>query len=163
MTGEHVGLRDAPKRATTGHFLTYNRSTLAEQVQDILTAAAYLKSLPGTAGVHLAGLEAAGTACLLARAVTDQVSRVAVDAHRFEYSIGLRATDDRYSPGLLHYGGLAGAALLAAPHRLLVYNTGPNLDTTSCRRAYERLNAAGDLLVQADPASPSVVVEWLTR
>jgi dienelactone hydrolase len=163
LTGEHLGLREVPKRATTGHFLTYNRSTLAEQVQDILTAAAYLKSLPGTEGVHLAGLEAAGTACLLARALTDEVSRAAVDGHRFEYTPGLPATDDRYTPGLLRYGGLAAAALLAAPHKLLLHNTGPTLDTTACRRAYERQGAAEDLMVQADPADSADVVAWLTR
>src|SRR5262249_22741208 len=160
LTGEHLGLRESPKRATTGHFLTYNRSTLAEQVQDILTAAAYLKSLPGTEGVHLAGLEAAGTPCLLARALTDEVSRAAVDAHRSESPPGPPAPDDRYPPGPLRYGGLAAAALLAAPHKLLLHNTGPSLDTTACRRAYERRGAAEDLIVQADPADPAVVVAW---
>ena len=40
LTGERVDSRVT----NTGHFLTYNRSTLAERVQDVLTAVAYLRT-----------------------------------------------------------------------------------------------------------------------
>ena len=56
----------------TLEIVTPERPLVQETVHEV--------TLPGVQGVHLAGLEAAGTACLLARALSDEVSRTAVDA-----------------------------------------------------------------------------------
>jgi dienelactone hydrolase len=163
LTGEHVALREPSQRATAPHFLTYNRSTLAERVQDILTAAAYLRGLAGMQGVHLAGLQSAGPWCLLARPLTSDVSRLVADASQFEFSPSMPATDEMYSPGALRCGGLRTAAALVAPRRMLVHNTGNALDMSICRRGYTRDGALADL--QALPAAATVeeIVAWLTR
>src|SRR5205823_1198004 len=44
LTGDHGSSRIT----NTGHFLTYNHSTLAERVQDVLTALAYLRMRPNS-------------------------------------------------------------------------------------------------------------------
>ena len=58
---------------------TYNKATLACQVQDILTGLAYLDQHLRVDKRHLVGQGEAGIWCLFARALTSGVGSTAVD------------------------------------------------------------------------------------
>jgi hypothetical protein len=154
-----VFMTDGAHRATADHFLTYNRSILAERVQDVLTAVAYLKSRPGIRDVDLAGLGTAGPWCILAGALTGHVRRLAANVDRFEYQATLAASSQMYSPGALRYGGMRAAAALGAPRDLLLYNTGESGVETLCRKVY----GEGNLETRAGAATEAEVVAWLVR
>src|SRR5207302_797810 len=87
-------------------FTTYNRTLLAEQVQDVLTALAFLRAQPGIREVNLIGEGAVGPVCLLARALDPALSRAAVDADGFEYAADRDEPAERTLPGILRFGGL---------------------------------------------------------
>lgn len=162
-TGEHLGPGEPPARATPAHFFTYNRSLLAERVQDVLTAAAYLRARPGIRSVSVVGLKEAGPWCLLARALTEGIDRLAVDANAFEFPPSLPSTDPMFSPGMRRYGGLGMAAALAAPSPLLLSNTGTALDPAWCARAYAREGAEGSLIVRQGGVTGTELAAWLIR
>lgn len=162
MTGEHLAAAPA-QRPSTVHFLTYNRSVIGDQVQDVLTAAAYLRSRPGIRAVNAAGLGGAGTWCLAARVFDPELRRVAADADRFEVTPDLPAADPRYCPALLHYGGMKTLALLAAPRGLLLVNASGAFDADPCRRAYEASRAGRELSLHPDAVGDAELVAWLTQ
>jgi dienelactone hydrolase len=107
------------------HFAGYNRVDTCWRVQDVLTAAAALRTLTGAAQIDLAGRGDAGLWCLLARALApDLFRRMAADAGRFRWDDEQEYLERLYVPHLLRAGGLATAVALAAPAPLLVFNTG---------------------------------------
>src|SRR5207247_8667875 len=75
-----IGEHGPPPAPGDGFFTTYNRTLMAEQVQDVLTALAFLRGQRGIRRVNLVGDGAMGPVCLLARALDAKVARTAVDA-----------------------------------------------------------------------------------
>jgi dienelactone hydrolase len=146
-----------------GFFTTYNRTLLAEQVQDVLTALAFLRSRPGIRRVNLAGGGALGPVCLLARALNARVSRTAVDADAFEYALERDVPAERMLPGILRFGGLRAAAAVAAPGPLLLHHTGRALDPAWARRAYELAGHPGSFHTSVERLPAEDVADWLMR
>jgi dienelactone hydrolase len=155
--GEH-GAAPAPGDR---FFTTYNRTLLAEQVQDVLTALAFLRAQPGIRQVNLMGEGALGPVSLLARALDPAVARAAVDADGFEYAADRDEPVDRALPGILRFGGLRAAAALAAPGSLLLHHTSGALDPTWAQRAYELEGHPGAFRTSAQRLSDDEVVRWL--
>jgi dienelactone hydrolase len=157
--GEH-GPASAPG---DGFFTTYNRTLLAEQVQDVLTALAYLRGRPDLRDVNLVGEGSMGPVCLLARALDARVARTAVDADAFEYTADGEVPAERALPGILRFGGLRAAAALAAPGPLLLHHTGGALDPAWARQAYELAGHSAALRTSTERLPPEEVVAWLMR
>jgi hypothetical protein len=146
-----------------GFFTTYNRSLIAERVQDVLTGLAFLRSLPGVRSVNLVGEGKLGPVCLLARSLDSTVARAAIDADAFEYRSDADEPPDRLLPGVLRFGGLRAAAALAAPGDLLLHHTGDALDPAWASKAYELWKQPDALRTSRTRLAPDEVVAWLTE
>lgn len=158
LTGEARGLR--PEQGP--HFHTYNQSTSACRVQDILTALAFLDSTEEAGAVDLLGLGAAGPTCLLARGLAPGVRRTAAD---FNY---LAAGDDRawaeelFVPAIRRVGDLRSALALTAPGHLLVHRTGKGFPEDWARAAYRAAGKEERLVVAGRRLKWEAVLEWLS-
>lgn len=158
------GIGDAahePIAASDNKFTTYNRTEVAERVQDVVTAIAYLRSRGAAQRVDLVGLGEAGPWCLLARGLETCVNSCAVDLQKFN------AEDDRefvkrfYIPLLRRAGDLRTAIALAAPRRLFIGNAGSASDTTRVSRLYAALGAPWNFASQPGPLSDTSIVRFL--
>ncbi|HEY2016244.1 MAG TPA: hypothetical protein VGH38_22225, partial [Bryobacteraceae bacterium] len=112
------------KRQYDDYFLSYNRSVYAERVQDILTAAAYLKDRVG-GKLEVIGLEDAGIWCVFAAAVAPVPINVVADLNGFGGS-DQDFLDRFFVPGVQRAGGLSAALKLAGHVRTIM----PATDTT---------------------------------
>ena len=99
------------------YFTTYNRTTTAHRVQDILTAVAWLRRTGGIAAVSLVGIGEAGPWCLLACGLSPHVDRAVIDADRFDADSDESYESKLFIPVLRRLGGLSAAAALATPRR----------------------------------------------
>jgi hypothetical protein len=158
-----IGEHGPPPAPGGGFFTTYNRTLLAEQVQDVLTALSYLRSRRGVRRVNLIGDGAMGPVCLLARALDGRVARTVVDADGFEYAVDREVPAERAIPGILRFGGLRAAAALAAPGPLLLHHTGGALDPAWARQAYELAGHPGAFTTSSKRLEADEVVGWLMK
>ena len=160
LTGEQLGVFGTPSRASASMFTTYNRTTLAERVQDILTGLTYLRGVEGVGSVDLVGMDAAGPWCLMASAVSPDVRRTVADAMAFEYTADLPAASPMFQPNALRYGGMKGFGAVAAPG-LFIHRTGTAVDTTWMEAAATVQRR--EFNSRADIASEAEIIDWLTR
>ncbi|MDQ2732607.1 MAG: hypothetical protein M3Y56_13190 [Armatimonadota bacterium] len=151
-----TGRDDAP---FGNYFTTYNRTLLQERVQDVITAVAFLRSA-GDQEVMLAGFGAAGLWTLLAAPAADGV---AADCN----SLDLRndevlCSDEWFVPGLRRMGDFRTAAILAAPHPLLLHNTGSHFNAAPwIADVYHSLGVGDALRVEEEKLGEDGVGEWL--
>ena len=111
------------------YFLSYNRSIYAERVQDILTAAAYLKAQSG-AKLQLIGLEDAGVWCVFAAAIAPIPIDVVADLNGFGGS-DQDFHDRFFVPGIQRAGGLSTALKLVNHVRTILPSTEAPIVTTA--------------------------------
>ena len=159
QTGEAKGNRPAPVK----YFTTYNRTDLANRVQDILTGVAYLRSREEVVRADLVGLGRAGLWCLLARGLAPEIGRTAADVAQFD-----NVSDDAFlkelsSPGLRRAGDLRAAVALAAPSRLLIHNAGGRFQTDWMDNVYRSLGRANAFRVSQEKLTDAQIVEWLRQ
>jgi dienelactone hydrolase len=100
------------------YFLSYNRTVYAERVQDILTAAAYLKAKSG-GKLELIGLGDAGVWCVFATAVAPVPIDLLADLNGFGGS-DQDFHDRFFVPGIQRAGGLGAALRLASRVRTIL-------------------------------------------
>ncbi|MCW3095286.1 MAG: Acetyl xylan esterase [Chthonomonadaceae bacterium] len=141
-------------------FDTYNRTNLQERVQDILTSIAYLRTRPGIQHVGVVGQGEAGLWALLAAPAADAV---AADCDRTDLTTDdALLTEDLYAPGLRRLGDFHTAAVLAAPHPLLLHNTGDKFAAAAwIQDVYGSLGAIPVLHTETDPMTDAGLTEWL--
>ncbi|MCU0914315.1 MAG: DUF4038 domain-containing protein [Planctomycetes bacterium] len=142
---------------------TYYRTALAWQVQDVLTALAYLVEREGFQKVQLAGLGEAGIPTLLARALapTGKVGMTIADLAGLDGQDEKTWTGARTQPGILRCGGLTTAALLAAPDGLVLHNTGAHLDSSALRTVYQATGRAAALEISESAWSLGAILGCL--
>lgn len=163
--GEQVPPKPVPVDARyAGYTFGYNLPRLAEQVQDLLTAVAFARSVLRARRVLLVGWGAMGPAAVLARSVAgDAVVRTAADLNGFRFDGVTRTDDPMMLPGALKYGGLGAALALCAPAEVFAFN---HSGTGIGRLAEAAYTAAGgkEKLTRAGEAQPdAAVVRWLLR
>ncbi len=96
-----------------GFHFAYNRSLLAERVNDLLTLVAFAHRRESVQSVDLVGVGKAGPWALCARALAGEgVGRAAIDLNGFDFDQVKEASDEMMLPGALKYGGLAAFATL---------------------------------------------------
>ena len=144
---------------------TYYRTALAWQVQDILTALAYLTESAGFDEVRLAGIGEAGIPTLLARALepTGKVSLTIADLAGVNSEDERTWTGKREQAGMLRFGGLRTAAILAAPGELVLHNTSARFDTAIIRQAYRAIDHASALEISKSPWTVGMVLKRLEK
>ena len=115
----YTGSNARTQRLMADHyFLSYNRSVYAERVQDILTAAAYLKGKAG-GKLELIGLGDAGVWCVFAAAVAPVPIDLMADLNGFGGS-DQDFRDRFFVPGIQRAGGLSAALRLASHVRTIL-------------------------------------------
>ncbi len=106
------------KEQSDDYFLSYHRTVYAERVQDVLTAAAYLKG-QGGGKVELVGLDDAGVWCVFAAAIAPSPIEVVADLNGFGGS-DQDFRDRFFVPGIQRAGGLSMALKLAGHLRTIL-------------------------------------------
>jgi len=145
---------------------TYNRTKLQERVRDLLAVCAVAGSAADPRGprfcdVVLWGIGRAGLWTLMA---APAAGAVIADCGQLDVgSDPALLAVDRFCPGIRNIGTCEGAAVLAAPHPLLLHNTGTNFPTTAVRSAYRALNANSKLRVSAAPLPDEELVRWVSQ
>ena len=151
-----------PKDQFSNYFSTYNRTLLQERIRDLVrlcAAAPLVDPRPHLSfSVVLAGKGAAGVWCLLA---APAVNGVIADLANLDLS------DEKtwlapalFCPGVLNLGGVAGAAILAAPHPLCIGGATP-ADRATLSAAYAAAGASRRLQLPQRALSATEMAEWV--
>jgi dienelactone hydrolase len=149
------------RKRDVNHFTTFNRTDVADRVQDILTAIGYLRSRRDVSAVNLIGEGEAGLWCLLARSQAPQVSAAAIDCMALDTSDDASYAGPRFIPGLRRAGGFPAAAALSATGRLLLHNVGRSFDTDWAENAYESSEARNKLRLERGRLGEDRILAWL--
>lgn len=163
------------------HAYTYNPTTLAYRVQDIVGTYIAVAGIGSGRRVHLIGIGEAGPWCLLAAGVraapavqaaypiyvppgeTQAAIRgsVVVDESGFEDADEASWHGEMFQPAILKYGGLKVVGALAAPAPLLIHNTQGKLDANWIADVYK---VAGGKFQSSDKKlSDDEIIEWLKK
>ena len=141
-------------------FTTYNRTALQEHVRNLVKACTAARDRYQAKRVVLCGIGRAGLAALLAAPAAD-----AVIADCNDLNISSDETllaPDLFCPGLRTIGTFEGAAMLAAPHPLLLHNTGSHFLTSTVRATYKAIGANANLRVESLPLSETELTKWIS-
>jgi len=166
VTGTDERNRPAPPvdQKYAGFTFGYNRSVLANRVDDILHTVAYARDGLKAKNIYLVGIEKAGPWVVLARALSgDAVTRCAADMDGFRFESITSTTDENMLPGALKYGGMAKLSALCAPGELYLHNLPAGGMGDWLPAAYEAAGAKDRLHLVADRTSEDKVLEWLMR
>jgi hypothetical protein len=148
--------------AFANFFTTYDRTALQERVRSIVSACKINRPPRGPNLVIIAwGKAWNGLAVLLAAPAADAVVADCsqVDATSDEVLL----SHDLFCPGLRNLGTFEGAAMLAAPHPLLLHNVGEKFPTDGIRATYRALGASEKLRIETRKLSDEEIVEWISR
>ena len=156
-TGEHGDYR---RQEDTTYFTTYNRTTAALRIQDIVTALRYAANRDDVSAVNLIGLGEAGLWAMLAAGFAD-VASVVADTAQFDNDMDVGYLEMLPIPSLRRAGDFRTAGTLRAPRPLTLYNTGDKFDTTWIADVYRHLGASQQLLVEKGMLSEREVVARL--
>ncbi|HZM03461.1 MAG TPA: hypothetical protein VFC44_10575, partial [Candidatus Saccharimonadales bacterium] len=141
--------RAANLRQTSIFFTTYNRTRLQERVGDLVSICHGVKTISAAPGrrVVLCGCGRAGLWSLLAAPAADAVI---ADCGQVDVSDDQALLDpDLFCPGIRNIDTFAGAALLAAPHPLVLHNMAKGFSTASLRAGYRVSRAPKKLKVES--------------
>ncbi len=148
-TGEH---NDYQRAEDTTYFTTYNRTTAALRIQDIVTALRCFANRDEVSEVNLIGFGEAGLWAMLAAGFTD-VANVVVDTAQFDNNMDVVCLESLPIPSLRQAGDFRTAGTLIAPRPLTLYNTGEVFDTRWITDVYRNLGASHQLHVEKEMLS----------
>jgi hypothetical protein len=149
----------------TNFYTTYNLTRVQQKVRDIANTCAVVQNVdarphrPFT--VVILGTGVGGLWSLLAAPVADAV---VADANNLDVSEDRTLLEpDLFTPGLRNLGGYEGAALLAAPHPLLVHHTAKRFATGNARSTYKALGKFNQLAIEAGLLPDDRVAKWISE
>ena len=161
-TGEHS---DYERSEDTNYFTTYNRTTAALRVQDIVTALHCFTDRGDVSEVNLIGIGEAGLWSLLAAGFAD-VKNVVIDAAEFDLRDDLDGDaaflETLLIPNIRQVGDFRTAGTLVAPRPLVIHNTDDVFNTTWIAEVYGNIGASQHLLVAKERLSDAEVVARVT-
>ena len=152
-TGEHS---NDERSEDTNYFTTYNRTTAASRVQDIVTALHAFTGRGDVSEVNLVGLGEAGLWSLLAAGFTD-VKNVVVDSAAHNTDSDAAFLETLPIPNIRQVGDFRTAGTLVAPRPLVIHNTGDVFDTTWIAEVYGNIGVGQHLLVEKDRLSDEAI------
>lgn len=123
----------------------YNRMPDAYAIQDILTAATYLRRVSGFDTVNLIGLNDAGVKVICAAALSELFNIIIADVNGFDTDNDQSFIDKLNIHPICRAGDFTTAAALITPRRLVIHNMGEYFDTTRIRTIYQSADASGML------------------
>jgi len=141
--------RPANPAQTSIFFNTYNRTYLQERVRDLISICQEARDLkaPDSRRVLLCACGRSGLWSLLAAPAADAVI---ADCRQLDASDDQTLLDaDLFCPGIRNIDTFAGAAILAAPHPLVMFNVGPGFTTSSLRSSYRALHEESKLRLES--------------
>ncbi len=160
LTGELARAGAQAKRQIfTNFFTTYNRTELQQRVQDLATVCAYARR--HFKSVALCGTGRAGLWTLMAAPVADVVVADACQLPAADDASLL--APDLFTPGLRRLGGFEGAAALAAPHPVLIHNTGSAFPTRWITDTYAAAGARKAARIEPAALPDEAIARWLKR
>jgi hypothetical protein len=144
------------------YYTTYNRTELQEHVRDLAAICAVAQSIDPRRHIPfrtlLAGTGHAGLWALLAAPAANAVI-ADCDALDLTDESTLLASD-LFCPGILAIGGFEGAAMLAAPHPVLLHNTGSKFSTSLLQSAYNGSGFLGRLRITVPRLPEQELAAW---
>ena len=158
-TGEHG---EYERSDETGFFTTYNRTTAALRIQDILTTLLYYSTRGDVSDVSLIGIGEAGLWGLLAAGFTN-IKNVVVDAAQFDNSADSSFLESLPIPSIRRVGEFRTAGTLIAPRNLIIHNTGDIFDTSWIEDVYRSMKAEENLLVRKDKMDEGEIAGRITE
>lgn len=161
-TGEHS---DYERSEDTNYFTTYNRTTAALRVQDIVTALHCFTGRGDVSEVNLIGIGKAGLWSLLAAGFAE-AKNVIVDAAEFDLRFDIDGDavflETLAIPNIRQVGDFRTAGTLIAPRPLIIHNIGEAFDTAWISEVYGNIGASQHLLVEKDRLSDAEIVARVT-
>lgn len=141
-------------------YSTYNPTTLQRNVNTVVELCRSLRDSFGQRTV-LIGEGKYGILALMAAPAADAV---AVDCNGFDPSNDEALFVPGYfAPKLRCIGGFQGAAMLAAPNRLLLYNTQGKFPTADIEAAYRAAGAGDKLQIIPGPKTREEILSWAAQ
>ena len=153
-TGEHG---DYERSEDANYFTTYNRTTAASRVQDIVTTLHCFTGRGDVSEVNLIGIGEAGLWSLLAAGFTD-VKNVVVDAAEFDNNSDDAFLETLPIPNIRQVGDFRTAGTLIAPRALIIHNTGDTFDASWITEVYGSISESQSLLVEKGRLSDEEIV-----
>jgi dienelactone hydrolase len=142
----------------------YNRTVLANRVDDIVTAVVYARDHLKAKEIYLVGFDKAGPLVVLARALCgDAVQRCAADMNGFQFENITSTKDENMLPGAVKYGGMPQLAALCAPSELYLHNLPSGGMGDWLPSAYQAAGSTDRLRLESQLSSEEKVLEWLMR
>jgi len=166
QTGSAAAVRDiaAVGRNAERYYHVFNRSDDANRVQDILTAAAFLRSHTGSDSISLVASGRAGLWALLAASLDGGIGAVVADLDNFDAANDAAYAEGLFIPGLRRAGDFRAVAALTSEHaRLMLHNAHSAFPTLWFEAAFEASERSGDLSVPAEDPPASDILEWIAR
>jgi hypothetical protein len=152
---------EQPQDPFANFFTTYNRTRIQEQVGNLAGACAFARGVLKANRVILCGVGRAGLWALLAAPAADAV---VADCDRLDTSCDeVLLAPDLFCPGIRRLGTFEGGPMLAAPHPLLLHNTGANFATEALRSVYQAAGASHKLQVESSPLADEDLEKWISR
>jgi dienelactone hydrolase len=156
-----IGEASGERKRDIKYFETYNRTDVAERVQDILTAIAYLRGRGDVSAVNVVGVGDAGLWCLLACGLAAKIGAVAADAARFNSTSDDAFLERLFIPHLRAAGDFVTAAAMIAPARLMIHNTAGKFATDGIEQIYRAAGATDRIKVARERASAAAIAKWI--
>ena len=165
QTGSAVADRDiaGAGRNSERYYHVFNRSDDANRIQDILTAAAFLRGHREAGGVRLVGIGRAGLWTLLAAALDGGVQSIAADVDGFDAATDSEYVEGLFIPGLRRAGDFRAVAALVSDRGLLLHNAHEGFPMAWYRAAFDALGRSESLKIEQGVAPPDVILEWLSQ
>ena len=165
QTGAAVADRDiaGAGRNSERYYHVFNRSDDANRVQDILTAAAFLRDHGGTDGVQLVGIGRAGLWALLAAALDPGLRSIAADLDGFDSSTDAEYVEGLFIPGLRRAGDFRAVASLVSDRDVLLHNMHDAFPLSWYRDGFAAAGRADSLRIEEQAASAEALLGWLSR
>jgi hypothetical protein len=140
-------------------FTTYNRTETQIEARNLIAVCRWAREhFPGSRIV----LDGHGRAGIWAMLAASSADAVAADWNQLDPTDeSALLTPDLFCPGILRLGGFETGAILAAPHPILIHNTGAKFDATQVRSAYKSAGASAKLMVETGQKSTEDCLRWV--
>jgi len=141
------------------YFSTYNRTDLQERVQDLITTCTFARRHEKGRRVLLCGSGRAGLWALLAAPAADAV---VADCDSLDLSTDTALLEQGlFVPGIRKLGGFDTTAALAAPHPLLLHNTGANFSSAWLSDTYAAVKAKKSFRAESAKLKDDLLISWI--
>jgi dienelactone hydrolase len=161
VTGFSAPQPEAP--ANIKFVTTYNRTTAARRVQDVLTALAFAQQQANGKPVSLVATGEAGLWALLARGLAPPLHRSIIDVNGFANNDDAAFIAKLPIPGLRRAGDLTTAAALAGATPLTLFNTGAAFDASAISNLYRVANQSAALQLERGPLTAAEIIRLVSR